>query len=868
MKKIMKKALSLVLALVMVFALTPMTAKAAAGDAIENSSVQGYYDGITAAAGETIYVEMSGADGEYNVTVASTDSFTVTPCDAGTSTWYNEGSNSVASTNNEVETTMGFYYGYGALAITNTSSQECSYTCTVDFPEGTQSNPKAITLGLEGTESVTVPAGGQYYVSLKLPEIGVQYNLKMTGNTGFGYSTNPYMQPAWDTNGVYTTAVMATDMSGSVTFIISNNTQSENTITLDVNAQEIGEKGNPDTLTVGTKITKAVDGAAYWYKWTPAVDGTLTITVDEAASAADGWYVEVSSHSIQKSNCWDNAAEFTFDVTAGVEVVMGVSVPGLDSWGELSPYGYGTGNVVFTATFAEPTTEGDGSGEGDGADEDEGTGTDTVTGEEINSTYYYNYTTLGTGTVMVFPQFGYTTTLYTFTASEAGTYTVTLSDTTGTVGYYGSNEYFPYDYSQDTGVANTYTYTLNYKEANAPALIGISGTTMTDITITRTGDVEEEEEIPSENAYPTVSLGTYVFDGDVDALDRFMYAYEDVDALMGEDGYFHVVSLDDIDENGEYVGEKALEDCPILLVKLNDPTISLASAIGYGSVKWVAYDENGDATQIIYFNDMLEEYISYSSTDAMLYPATEDLIYTMVLVGADQGWYEEDGFVTAAFANDNVPEDALWTFAMYYLDQDITTLDKEEPVVGKDDMTTIITANKDKDVVINTVTTNAAGEEVVVKFEFAANTMEAVEGKDNYSFKVELVEDYNKATEDKAEINKDEFVIRINFEYEGKLPAEAAITIPVGTEFANKTLYYYQILSDGTLKYVCDAPVDANGNAKVTQDHCSDYVLLEGKVPVVTPDTGDNTNLVLWVSILALGVVAIAGSVVMKKREF
>ena len=74
-------------------------------------------------------------------------------------------------------------------------------------------------------------------------------------------------------------------------------------------------------------------------------------------------------------------------------------------------------------------------------------------------------------------------------------------------------------------------------------------------------------------------------------------------------------------------------------------------------------------------------------------------------------------------------------------------------------------------------------------------------------------------------------------------------------------------MEDGTLKFVCDAPINSDGKAVVTQDHCSDYVLLTEKI-VDAPKTGDNTNFALWIAVLGLGVVAIAGSVVMKKREF
>ena len=62
--------------------------------------------------------------------------------------------------------------------------------------------------------------------------------------------------------------------------------------------------------------------------------------------------------------------------------------------------------------------------------------------------------------------------------------------------------------------------------------------------------------------------------------------------------------------------------------------------------------------------------------------------------------------------------------------------------------------------------------------------------------------------------------------------------------------------------------------------HCSDYVVSaeipaeelppagEGTVAPGGTGTGDATNFALWIAVLGLGIAAIAGSVVMKKREF
>ena len=144
------------------------------------------------------------------------------------------------------------------------------------------------------------------------------------------------------------------------------------------------------------------------------------------------------------------------------------------------------------------------------------------------------------------------------------------------------------------------------------------------------------------------------------------------------------------------------------------------------------------------------------------------------------------------------------------------------------------------------------------------------------NIKVEVVEDVKDETVAKNDkITDKNFVLKVEFAHDGKLPAKATITIAVPAEVAEKydVLYYYEIKADGTLEFICEAPVDANGNAKVTQDHCSDYVLLTEKIveeapKVEAPDTGDATNFALWIAILGLGVVAMAGSVVMKKREF
>jgi len=876
MKKIMKKALSLMLALVMMLSLAPMTAQAAAGDDIANGSITSGMYGAYLEAGATGYFEVGQFDpGEYGVTVEGTGAFTVTPCVIGDTTWYKEGANSVPATDGVVNTTMSILEGndndgYGALAITNNSDAEVEYTITVDLPEGTQGNPKAVTLAIGAPAAVTVPAESQYFIAAALPEMNKEYMLTITGTTGFGVGGGYMMTP--DTNGVVEVTAMANMYSGGkFTTAITNNTDSEQTYTLTLANVPLGAESNPDSFTAGTTVTTTLSGNQYWYSWVSTETGVLKFAVDEDASA-NGWYInainDYSYDTKQMSDAWGDPATFELDIEEGDTIKVGVSVP--DGEGEdANPYAFGAGTVVFSTTVGEKTEEDD--GDNTGGDNPGGDNPGGLTGEEINANYYYNYTELGTGTVTVFPEFGYATTLYTFRADEAGTYTVTLSDNTGAVGYYGSNEWFPYDYSLDTGVANTYTYTLNYTEANAPALIGISGTTMTDITITKAGEAEIVT-IPEYTAY--TSAEPYVYTGETATLTYVNVEATDkvVDkAVYASDGYYHLNSVDG----------------PVLMVNIYDELFSIANAPSTGKVVTVNYGVDGkEVVSKTVWNDVLLAYAECADKETGLYPLTSQLVYFYQTYGEQQRLYTESGYVGGQFSK-GMGEDA-WMFACMYVPNKadgtivlppavIDPIEKDadgkvtNSVATEEAVKDIIEQAKEegKDVVIKTTT---EGLTITIANEDLANATAM-----KIDVKVEIKEDVKDETVAKNDkITKDNFVMKIEFAHEGKLPAEATIVIPVPAEVAKayKTLYYYQIMEDGSLKYVCDAPINSDGKAVVTQDHCSDYVLLTEKVDaplvkeIAAPKTGDSTNYALWLAVLGLGVVAIAGSVVMKKREF
>ena len=161
------------------------------------------------------------------------------------------------------------------------------------------------------------------------------------------------------------------------------------------------------------------------------------------------------------------------------------------------------------------------------------------------------------------------------------------------------------------------------------------------------------------------------------------------------------------------------------------------------------------------------------------------------------------------------------------------TLTEDNKVVSKDDMTSLITDNATKDIVIKT----PAG----ITLTFAKGTMKEVDGKDAYDFGVSISDDYSMQS-NMGDVTKDNFVSLIDFEYSGNLPAEATIKIPVGADRAGQTLYYLQKTDTG-YTLIQTAKVDAEGYITVKQDHCSTYVITTVDVSEkATVDKNDETT--------------------------
>lgn len=154
-------------------------------------------------------------------------------------------------------------------------------------------------------------------------------------------------------------------------------------------------------------------------------------------------------------------------------------------------------------------------------------------------------------------------------------------------------------------------------------------------------------------------------------------------------------------------------------------------------------------------------------------------------------------------------------------------------------MQELVDINKESDVILRV----SVGNEVVV-FTFAKGTMRMVDGKDSYPWGIEIITDFDKRGIQNTNVTEDIFVSRINFKYNGELPGTAKVSIPVNSKWNGQTLYYYQIMKDGTLKDTGKSAKVVNGTFDVLQTHCSDYVLL-AKSPKelgLTEDTGNDNN--------------------------
>lgn len=202
-------------------------------------------------------------------------------------------------------------------------------------------------------------------------------------------------------------------------------------------------------------------------------------------------------------------------------------------------------------------------------------------------------------------------------------------------------------------------------------------------------------------------------------------------------------------------------------------------------------------------------------------------------------------------------------------DEEVIELPSDDKTVKADDFNEIINKNQDSDVVINSNND--------ISFKFEKGTMNQVDGVDKYDFTTEVVKEVENAGTLPAGVTSDNFIQKIDFAYSGQLPAKAEIKIPVGTQYAGRTLYYSRLYDDGTIENIMSAAVDENGVITVEQDHCSVYLLTTTKLTqthvsgsgtqAAAPNTGDSAPLafILLAVVISSFVLTVIG--IIKKHK-
>ena len=201
--------------------------------------------------------------------------------------------------------------------------------------------------------------------------------------------------------------------------------------------------------------------------------------------------------------------------------------------------------------------------------------------------------------------------------------------------------------------------------------------------------------------------------------------------------------------------------------------------------------------------------------------------------------------------------------------------------ISKSSMESLVQINKTKDIVIKT----PSG----LSYVFKKGDFNLVGDKAEYNFNVTLSSDFSNSGIKNTNVTSDIFACRINYAYNGQLPGTAYISIPVDSKWNGSTLYYYQLMSDGTLKDTGLRNKVANGICEVTQSHCSDYVLLakspselgiasvNGQITntnsngntstkVTSPKTGDTTTVLLFV-FLCMGACLVGTGAIAVRRK-
>lgn len=264
-----------------------------------------------------------------------------------------------------------------------------------------------------------------------------------------------------------------------------------------------------------------------------------------------------------------------------------------------------------------------------------------------NYVYYGTYLSMGSADYTMSELYEYT--LFGFMPEETGEYTFEVAD--GTIGIVSYNAMWV------TVQPNADTITENSVSWNCTGVgqeIWLAVTTENAAAnITVTSEASQVVVIPYIPYANKTTPEAFTYSGDVNDLLTVNTKNTTVDtAVLGDDGYYHLNSKDGY----------------VLYANLSDEQMNLYTASTYGQLKGAVRDDEGNLVSITDYNEAFLQYYECadaSSSIGVFYPLTEDLIEMFKEIGANKGWYGEDGWVGGKY-------DDAWMFACYYTDAAFT----------------------------------------------------------------------------------------------------------------------------------------------------------------------------------------------------
>lgn len=509
-------------------------------------------------------------------------------------------------------------------------------------------------------------------VSAALGDYSEPYEL-----TAGGTRLSVYVQPetsvyvkASDSNGSvvnvgYATASTYFLQYGRLTTVYPNN-DADNTATLTLdpamNIFEVYNSGSEAitvymTLTAGTPVDKtgtmespveltlsasqtasakkelAAGNDGYWYTITAPDEGYLHVTIGsvDANGTSLGWLYFVNNNTQAKygDSHWsdDDPAVNTESVAvkAGDEVDIFVA-----TYDPASMFSNPAGTVSVTVTFEAAEVDNDDNDNNNGGDSGD---------DEINYVISDSELEVGTDEYAVDTTYPYT--VYAFAPTETGKYTISCAD--GAIGIVSYTDMWVQNTpSEDNVNADAVVWECTAVGQGIYVAV-MSGADTVSVTVERE-ELVVKEEVPWVIYENVVTPETFVLDGNFDDM-MYVETFDDIvdEAVLGEDGFYHL--------NDAYG--------PILYACLSDSLMNLADAWGFGQLKEVIVDGEGNVVSKTDFYYAFEEYYLCADTETGLYPLTVDLIEMFTRIGAYHNWYGETGFIGGDF------EDA-WMFACYY----------------------------------------------------------------------------------------------------------------------------------------------------------------------------------------------------------